>query len=81
MKESKLDFTWKHVLLHSGLVIAISVLIGYVIHQDVCATISDYISGVGGIVSIYAIGITLWQLRQVKRVAQAAKEAAQKKSE
>jgi len=81
MKESKLDFTWKHVLLHSGLVIAISVLIGYVIHQDVCATISDYISGVGGVASIYAIGITLWQLRQVKRVAQAAKEAAQKKSE
>ena len=81
MKESKLEFTWKHVLMHCGIVIAISILTGYVIHQDVCATASDYISGVGSIASIYAIGITLWQLRQVKRVAQAARDAAQKKSE
>ena len=80
-EESKQKFTWKHVLIHSGIVIAISILTGYVIHQDVRATASDYISGVGSIASIYAIGITFWQLRQVKRVAQAAKDAAQKKSE
>jgi hypothetical protein len=80
-EESKQKFTWKHVLMHSGIVIAISILTGYVIHQDVCATASDYISGVGSVASIYAIGITLWQLRQVKRVAQAAKDASQKKSE
>lgn len=81
MKDSKQEFTWKHVLMHSGIVVAISVLTGYVIYRDECATTSDYISGVGSVASIYAIGITLWQLRQVKRVAQAARDAAQKKSE
>jgi hypothetical protein len=81
MEEIKQEFTWKHVLIHSGIAIAISALTVYVIYQDVCATTSDYISGVGSVASIYAIGITLWQLRQVKRVAQAAKDAAQKKSE
>lgn len=35
----------------------------------------------GSATSVYAIAITLWQLRQVKRVAQAAKDAALKKSE
>lgn len=81
MEEIKQEFTWKHVLIHSGIVIVISALTVYVIYQDVCATTSDYISGVGSVASVYAIGITLWQLRQVKRVAQAAKDAAQKKSE
>jgi hypothetical protein len=36
---------------------------------------------VGSAASVYAIAITLWQLRQVKRVAQAAKDAALQKSE
>jgi hypothetical protein len=67
--------------MHSGIVMAISILTGYIIHQDESATASDFISGVGSVASIYAIGITLWQLRQVKRVAKAAKNAAQKKSE
>jgi hypothetical protein len=31
------------------------------IHEDVCATTSDYISGVGSVASVYAIMITLWQ--------------------
>lgn len=81
MEESKLNFSWLHVLIHGGVVIAISIIVVNVIHLDVCATTSDYISGVGSVASIYAIGVTLWQLRQVKRVAQAAKDAAQKKSE
>lgn len=80
MEESKNEFTWKHVLIHSGIVITISILTGYVINLDACATASDYISGVGSVASIYAIGITLWQLRQVKSVAQAARDAAQNKS-
>ena len=53
----------------------------FVISGDVCASTSDYISGVGSAASVYAIAITLWQLKQVKRVAQAAKDAAQQKME
>lgn len=81
MEENKSVFTWNHILLHIGIIITISIVVTLVISKDVCASASDYISGVGSATSVYAIAITLWQLRQVKRVAQAAKDAALKKSE
>lgn len=81
MEDNKKGFTWKHILVHTWVIIAISSVIIYVISMDVCATASDYISGVVSAASVYAIAITLWQLRQVKRVAQAAKNAALQKSE
>ena len=40
----------------------------------------DCFSGVGSISSIYGIVLTLWQLNKVKRVAQAAKDAAMSKT-
>ena len=80
MKDNKKGFTWKHILVHTCVIIAISAVIIYVISRNVYATASDYISGVGSAASVYAIAITLWQLRQVKRVAQAAKNAALQKS-
>ena len=79
MKDNLKGFTWKHIFAHTLIIIAISAVVIYVISGDVCASRSDYISGVGSAASVYAIAITLWQLRQVKRVAQAAKDAAQQK--
>lgn len=81
MKDNLKGFTWKHIFAHTFIIIAISAVVIYVISGDVCASRSDYISGVGSAASVYAIAITLWQLRQVKRVAQAAKDAAQQKTE
>lgn len=51
----------RHVVFHSIGVIALSCLVCYFIHEDTRATISDYVSGVGSVASIYAILITLWQ--------------------
>ena len=81
MLDNQNSFTWRHILVHTLIIIAISTLVIYVISGDVCASTSDYISGVGSAASVYAIAITLWQLRQVKRVAQAAKDASLQKSE
>lgn len=81
MEDDQKGFTWKHILAHTLIIIAISAVVIYAISRDAYASVSDYISGVGSATSVYAIAITLWQLRQVKRVAQAAKNAAQQKSE
>lgn len=81
MEDNQNNFTWKHILVHTLIIIAISTMVIFVISGDVCASTSDYISGVGSAASVYAIAITLWQLKQVKRVAQAAKDAAQQKME
>jgi len=81
MEDNQKGFTWKHIFAHTLIIIAISAVVIYVISRDVYASVSDYISGVGSAASVYAIVITLWQLRQVKRVAQAAKDAALQKTE
>lgn len=81
MEDNQKGFTWKHIFAHTLIIIAISAVVIYVISRDVYASVSDYISGVGSAASVYAIAITLWQLRQVKRVAQAAKDAALQKTE
>ena len=47
MKDNTGGFTWKHILMHTWVIITISAVIIYVISRDVCATASDYISGVG----------------------------------
>lgn len=81
MEDNQKGFTWMHIIVHTLIIIVISVVVIYVISRDVYASAPDYISGVGSAASVYAIAITLWQLRQLKRVAQAAKDAALKKSE
>lgn len=81
MEDNQKGFTWKHIFAHTLIIISISAVVIYVISRDVYASVSDYISGVGSAASVYAIAITLWQLRQVKRVAQAAKDAALQKTE
>lgn len=81
MEDNQQGFTMKHILAHTLIIIVIFTVVIYAISRDVYAGVSDYISGVGSAASVYAIAITLWQLRQVKRVAQAAKDAALKKSE
>jgi len=81
MEDNQQGFTMKHILAHILIIMVISTVVIYAISRDVYAGVSDYISGVGSAASVYAIAITLWQLRQVKRVAQAAKDAALKKSE
>lgn len=81
MEDNQQGFTMKHILAHILIIMVISTVVIYAISRDVYAGVSDYISGIGSAASVYAIAITLWQLRQVKRVAQAAKDAALKKSE
>ena len=59
MKDNLNGFTWKHIFAHTLAIAAISVAVICVISGDVCATASDYISGVGSAASVYAIAITL----------------------
>lgn len=66
MEDNQKGFTWKHIFAHTLIIIAISAVVIYVISRDVYASVSDYISGVGSAASVYAIVITLWQLRQLK---------------
>lgn len=42
--------------------------------------VSDYISGVGSVASVYAILIAIWESKQARTAAQAAENAAAKKS-
>ena len=74
MEDNQQGFTMKHILAHILIIMVISTVVIYAISRDVYAGVSDYISGVGSAASVYAIAITLWQLRQVKRVATSEKE-------
>ena len=56
----------KNTIFHIFIVVILSCAIIYWIHNDVTAGMSDYISGVGSVASIYGIIITLWQLHLVK---------------
>ena len=71
----------KYLVVHIILVIILSLIVIYVISQDVCPSPGDYISGVGSVASLYGIIITLWQISQVKKVATAASEAVDRKLE
>lgn len=71
----------KYFIVHIILVIILSLIVIYVISQDVCPGSGDYISGVGSVASLYGIIITLWQVSQVKKVATAASEAVDRKLE
>ncbi len=64
---------------HIVLVIVLSLLVVYILSQDVCTSLGDYISGAGSVASLYGIAITLWQLKQVKSAANAAKYAVEMK--
>lgn len=66
-------------IVHIILVIILSLIVIYVISQDVCPGPGDYISGVGSVASLYGIIITLWQVSRVKKVATAASEAVDRK--
>ena len=68
-------------IVHIILVIILSLIVIYVISQDVCPGPGDYISGVGSVASLYGIIITLWQVSRVKKVATAASEAVDRKLE
>lgn len=69
----------KFFIVHIILVIILSLIVVYVISQDVCPGPGDYISGVGSVASLYGIIITLWQVSRVKKVATAASEAVDRK--
>lgn len=69
----------KLLAFHIILVILLSLLVVYILSQDVCTSPGDYISGVGSVASLYGIAITLWQLKQVKSAANAAKYAVEMK--
>ncbi len=69
------------LFIHVLIVIILSLIVVFIISQDVCTSINDYISGVGSVASLYGIIITLWQVSQVKKVATAASEAVDKKLE
>ena len=69
----------KLLAFHIILVILLSLLVVYILSQDVCTSPVDYISGVGSVASLYGIAITLWQLKQVKSAANAAKYAVEMK--
>lgn len=58
---NKKSHSWKFVLLHLSILCLLVGVAIFFIGMDACATISDYISGVGSVASIYAIFITLWQ--------------------
>ena len=66
-------------IVHIILVIILSLIVIYVISQDVCPGPGDYISCVGSVASLYGIIITLWQVSRVKKVATAASEAVDRK--
>lgn len=65
----------RFVVLHTLIVIILSVAAVAVLRMDVTTSIGDYISGVGSVASVYAIVITLWQLGKVKATSEATKEA------
>ena len=71
----------KTLLFHIISVIILSIMVIYVISQDVCPGYGDYISGVGSVASLYGVILTLWQVSKVKRVAIAASNAVDKKLE
>lgn len=55
------------ILTHIVIVVCLSLVTIYFIYDDVTAGMTDYISGVGSVASIYGIMITLWQLHHVKK--------------
>lgn len=67
--------------MHIIFVIILSLIVIWALSYDVCSSISDYISAVGSIASLYGIVFTLWQISQVKRVTEAVSEAVDKKLE
>lgn len=69
------------LIIHTLFVIVLSIIVIYVISQDLCPSYGDYISGVGSVASLYGVIITLWQVSQVKKVAIAASDAVDKKLE
>lgn len=70
---------WRLVILHVVIVCALSCVAIYFISGDLCPSISDYISGVGSVASIYAILITLWQF--VKKTDEIKEAVAAKTKE
>lgn len=69
----------RQLLIHIILVIVLSLVVVHIVSLDICPSASDYISGVGSVASLYGILITLWQLKQVKSAANAAKNSVEKK--
>lgn len=67
------------LLIHIILVIVLSLVVVYIVSLDICPSPGDYISGVGSVASLYGIVIALWQLKQVKSAANAAKDAVETK--
>jgi len=65
----------RFVVLHTLIVIILSVAVVAILRMDVMSSIGDYISGVGSVASVYAIMITLWQLGKVKATSEATKGA------
>ncbi len=70
----------KLVVIHTVTVLLLSGIVAFFINMSNKASVVDYISGVGSVASIYGVLVALWQLRQIKSTADAAKEAAEKKS-
>lgn len=70
---------WVNVIKHIIVVSIFMVAVILFIHEDVLATTSDYISGVGSVTSIYAILITLWQF--VKKTDEIKEAVAAKTKE
>lgn len=73
-------FTWKIISLHMIIVGFLSTILVIIINSSDNSSWLDCFSSVGSISSIYGIVLTLWQLNKVKRVAQAAKDAAMSKT-
>ena len=71
----------RQLLIHIILVIVLSLVVVHIVSLDICPSASDYISGVGSVASVYAILITLWQISQVKRIADETAKAVKGKKE
>ncbi len=76
----KTGFSWWYIIVHLIAVGALAYVAICYISKSTNVTITDYISGVGSIASVYGILIALWQIWQTRTAAQAAEAAAIKKS-
>lgn len=63
------------IILHIFIFLTLGTFVLWFLHKDPMTSTGDYISGIGSVASVYAILITLWQLRLVKVTSEATKEA------
>ena len=68
------------VIIHIFVVAVLAGIVMYTIFRCGESPVSDYISGVGSVASVYAILIAIWESKQARTAAQAAENAAAKKS-